>query len=199
MIAVAGLVGYLLGTFPSADIAARLATRGRTSIRNKGSGNPGSLNTLRVLGVRWGAFVLVLDVGKGLAAGFAGMVIAGDAGAYVGATAAIAGHVFPVWTRFRGGKGVATSVGACLATFPAFFPVDFVVVLLGALRSRQAEHSSRIACAIWVTSAALWWRMDWPNLWGPAPGPGMLASAVVGSALILVAFSNSRRQAAQNN
>lgn len=197
MIVLAAVVGYLLGSFPSADLVARIASKGAVDIRRNGSGNPGTLNAARVLGKWWGVVVFVLDLAKGIAAGLAGFALARDVGAYVGATAAVGGHIFPVWSRFRGGKGVATSAGACLAVFPAFFPIDLVASLFGTLVSRRAERGTQIACAIWVTSAALWWAFDWPNLWGPEPGPGLLAFAVVGSGMILWAFADARRRGAE--
>lgn len=193
MLVLAVVVGYLLGSFPSADIVTRLLTRGRVDLRSAGSGNPGALNTYQVIGVAGGATVLALDVAKGAAAALAGAALAGDAGAYAAATAAIAGHVLPVWSRFRGGKGVATSAGVCLVVFPAYFPIDLVVALLGALRSRRAEAGTQVACAIWVLSALLWWAFDWPNWWGPPPAAGLVGLATVGSALILGAFARARR------
>lgn len=190
ILAVAG--GYLLGTFPSADLVTRLATRGRVDIRQTGSGNPGTLNAIQVLGGGWGVVVLGLDVAKGIVAGFVGLVLVGDGGAYAAATASIAGHIFPVWTRFRGGKGVATSAGACLAVFPAYFPINLVVALLSALRARRAELGTWVGCGVWVLSACLWWAFDWPNLWGPAADPGLVAFSAVGSAMILWAFGTAK-------
>ncbi len=189
---LAVLFGYVLGSFPSADLVTRVATRGQVEIRRVGSGNPGTLNAMQVLGTVWGVVVLGLDLAKGIAAGFVGLAFAGDGGAYAAATASIGGHIFPVWTRFRGGKGVAVSAGACLAVFPAYFPINLVVALLSALRSRRAELGTRVGCAVWVLSACLWWVFEWPNLWGPAPGPGLLAFSVAGSAMILWAFSAAK-------
>src|ERR1700683_3072213 len=99
-------VGYLLGTFPTAVLVTRLATRGSVDIRTTGSGNPGGLNTAQVVGRAWGGVVIAVDVAKGIGAGLLGWVIAGPVVAYGAATAAIAGHIWPLWTRFRGGKGV---------------------------------------------------------------------------------------------
>ena len=195
MIVLATLAGYLLGTFPSADLVTRIATRGKVDIRDVGTGNPGALNAIHILGNRWGLVVLALDVAKGVAAGFVGFGLAGGCGAYAAATASIAGHIFPVWTRFRGGKGVATSAGACLAVFPAYFLLDLAVALLSAVRSGRATLGTQIGCGIWVAASALWWAFDWPNLWGPAPGPGLLAFAVIGSAMILRAFNVAKREA----
>jgi glycerol-3-phosphate acyltransferase PlsY len=186
---LAGLVGYTLGTFPSAVLAARVATRGAVDIREAGTGNPGARNALDVLGAKWGLLILVADMVKGIVAGFAGMAIGGDAGAYAAATLAIAGHIFPVWSGFRGGKGVATSAGACFAVFPVYFPVDVAVTMVGALVKRTAERVTQASCAVWCAAALAWWRADLPNGWGPKPTWGLFAFAVVSSAMILGKFA----------
>ena len=146
MIALAIVAGYLLGTFPSAELITRIATRGKVDIREFGSGNPGTLNAIHAIGNVWGMVVLFFDVAKGVAAGFLGWALAGPEGAYAAATASIAGHIFPVWSGFRGGKGVATSAGACLAVFPAYFPINLAVALLerGALGPGDARHPDRV-------------------------------------------------------
>ena len=188
MIVAAALVGYLLGTFPSADLVTRVATRGQVDIRAVGSGNPGTYNAIKSIGTKWGIVVLVLDVAKGLAAGVLGRELAGDAGAYLAATLAIAGHIWPVWTRFRGGKGVATSAGSSLAVFPVYVPVNLAVAYLGAVKAQRTLVGTQLGCVVWIVAAALWWAFDLPNLWGPPPGPGLLAFSVAGTAMILLAF-----------
>lgn len=192
---VAAVAGYLLGTFPSADLAARGARRGGppVDLRAAGSGNPGATNAAQVLGRRWGLVVLALDLLKGVAAGFLGMAIAGDGGGYAAATAAVAGHTFPVWTHFRGGKGVATVAGATLAVFPVYFPIELAVVAIGALALRNAERAVQVSTVIGIVAATLWWAADLPNGWGPPPGPGLVAFAAVSSALILTRFAQARR------
>lgn len=195
MIVLAVVAGYLLGTFPSADLVTRVATRGRVDIRAVGSGNPGTLNAIQSVGTTWGLVVLVLDIAKGVAAGFLGGALAGAPGAYLGATASVAGHIFPVWTRFHGGKGVATSAGACIAVFPAYVPIDLVVAFLGAARSRQAVVGTRIGCAVWVVASVLWWSFGWSNLWGPKPSVWLVGFALVGAGMILWAFRHASRPA----
>lgn len=197
MIVVVLVVGYLLGTFPSADLVTRIATRGQVDIRQVGTGNPGTLNAMKSIGTGWGIVVLVLDVAKGIAAGLLGRWIAGADGAYAAATTSIAGHIFPVWTRFRGGKGVATSAGACMAVFPLYFPLDAAVAYLSAVRSRRATIGTQVGCVVWVVAAVVWTAFDWPNLWGPPPGAGLIAFAVVGSAMILWAFWHGNRELAR--
>jgi glycerol-3-phosphate acyltransferase PlsY len=188
----AGVLGYLLGTFPSAGVATRLAGAGG-DLRDEGSGNPGALNAATVLGRRWGLAVLAADMGKGAAAGGLGRALAGDTGAYVAATASIGGHIAPVWSGFRGGKGVATSAGACLAVFPVYFPIDAAVAFATAAASQQAERSIQISSAAWTVAAVLWWRRSLPNGWGPAPSPALAGFAAVSSVMILAKFRAARR------
>jgi len=191
---VGALAGYVLGTFPTAVVVTRLATRGAVDIRSVGSGNPGGLNTALVVGKRWGAVVMLVDAAKGLAGGLVGWAIGGDAGAYAGATAAIAGHIFPVWTGFRrGGKGVATSAGSVLAVFPVFFPLDAAVAAAGAIGVRNARRAIELSSAVWVAAGLGWWLADLPNLWGPEPSWGLFAFCAVSAALILGKFAAGAR------
>lgn len=189
----AGLAGYLAGTFPSADVASRLATGGRVDLRSSGSNNPGALNAAQQLGSRWGVAVLVADATKGFVGAVAGRHLAGAPGAYLAATTAIGGHIAPVWSRFRGGKGVATSAGSCLAVFPAYFPIDAAVAAISAARSGRAETSVRVSALVWTASAFVWWKRGWPNLWGPRPTAGLPAFALVGSTMIVAKFASAGR------
>lgn len=184
--------GYLLGTVPSADVAARLASGGATDLREAGSGNPGAVNAMAVLGAGWGYAVLAGDVGKGAVACTLGRAFAGSAGAHTAGSAAVVGHCFPVWNGFRGGKGVAASAGQCLATFPAYFPIDLGVAWATARWRRQAAATTAIASAAWVVGGLVWWRRGWPNGWGPRPGPGLPLAAAVSSAVILSRFRAAR-------
>ncbi len=188
----AGAVGYLCGSFPSADLAARLATRGRLDLRAQGSGNPGATNAAKVLGTAWGMGVLTADVAKGFAAGMLGMALGGNAGGYLAATLAVAGHIVPVWSRFRGGKGVATSAGACLAVFPAYFLIDLLVAAIGALAARRAERATQLSGIVWTAAALVWWRASLANGWGPDPSFGLLAFAAVSTVMILTKFALAR-------
>lgn len=168
----AAVGGYLVGTFPSADLAARLAGREQVDLRRQGSRNPGALNVGRLLGRRAGTAVLAADIGKGVVASLVGRRLAGDTGAHVGAVAAVAGHCYPLWTGFRGGKGVATSIGQCVATMPLYAPLDVGIALgLGRIPGlpRPAWISVGTASVAWIGAGALWWRRGLPNLWGPRP------------------------------
>jgi glycerol-3-phosphate acyltransferase PlsY len=140
--------------------------------------------------------VLAADMAKGTIAGLVGRAVAGDTGAYAAATGSIAGHIAPVWNGFQGGKGVATSAGACLAVFPVYFPIDAAVAATSAAASQQAERSIQMSCAVWTTAAVVWWRRGLPNAWGPETGPGLPLFAAASSAMILAKFRSTRRTSA---
>ncbi|HEV8115033.1 MAG TPA: glycerol-3-phosphate acyltransferase [Acidimicrobiales bacterium] len=184
----AALVGYLVGTTPSADLAARLASGGTIDLRTSGSGNPGGANAYTLLGPRWGAAVIGADIAKGTAASFLGRTVAGDTGGCVAGAASVIGHCFPVYGR--GGKGVGASVGQCLATFPAYFPIDLAVAgLTSTSRWRARARAATLASsALWVLSGALWWRRRWPNLWGPRPTVALPLANLVSSGVIAYRF-----------
>lgn len=107
------LVGYFIGAISFAVIVAR--SQG-VDIFKEGSGNPGATNVKRTLGKKWGNTVFILDALKGLvAAGWPLLVYGDDRLGVIGLIAAILGHSFSVFLKFRGGKGVATTIGGLLA------------------------------------------------------------------------------------
>lgn len=108
-------IAYLVGTFPSAVLVARA---NGVDISQVGSGNPGASNVTRVLGWRKGLWVYVLDAAKGALATGVALAIDGRPLAYWCGAAAIVGHMFPVFRRFRGGKGVATGSGVLVVLHP---------------------------------------------------------------------------------
>ena len=130
------------------------------------------MNALRVLGRRAGLVVAAADIGKGVLACVAGRALAGDAGAHTAGVAAVVGHCYPAATGFRGGKGIATSFGQCIATFPAFAPLDVVIAAtvtrIPGLR-RPARVSVAVSSSSWILAGVIWWKRDLPNPWGPRP------------------------------
>src|SRR5207249_4063406 len=128
--AAAALVAYLLGSIPFGFIAGSIAG---VDVREHGSGNIGATNTLRVLGKKYGYAVFVADVLKGFLAVRIALWLAhfDPATSYFIAILAaffvVVGHSFPVWLRFRGGKGVAAAAGACLGLVPA---ATFIAVIV---------------------------------------------------------------------
>ena len=110
-------IGYGLGSIPVGYLLVRLRT-GR-DLRQSGTGSTGATNVARVLGRPGFVAVFVLDLAKGIAAVLLAGALTDDRGVVAGAgVAVVAGHLWPVWLRFRGGKGLATGFGACLALSP---------------------------------------------------------------------------------
>lgn len=124
ILVITALIGYLLGSISFSYIIAKKIKK--VDIRQHGSGNAGATNTLRVLGVGPAVSVLALDILKGIIAVWIGLVLAQDnSGLYpaIGGLAAILGHNWPIYYGFRGGKGVATTIGviASLVLLPALY------------------------------------------------------------------------------
>lgn len=134
MIYVIGIIlSYLLGSIPMGLILTKIAGKG--DLRKVGSGNIGATNVMRVGGLRMAGLVWLLDMAKAIAAVLIGKYIAGDAfGAWCG-FAAIVGHCYPVWLRFKGGKGISSLFGVLLAVSPMSFAVCGIEWLLVALTS----------------------------------------------------------------
>jgi len=149
LIAIMLAAAYLVGSIPTAVIAGRLLKG--TDIRSQGSGNAGATNAARILGFTAGLVVAAIDLAKGLAAVLLVSLIAplsGSAGPVLCGIAAVAGHVFPVFAGFRGGKGVATSAGAAIALFPALAPICLAAFLLAAALSRWVVVASLTAAFV---------------------------------------------------
>ena len=122
------IIGYLLGAISFAVIIAR--SKG-VDIFKEGSGNPGATNVKRILGRKWGNAVFALDALKGFtAAGLPLMIYHDDRLAVIGLIAAILGHSFSVFLKFRGGKGVATTIGGLLALMWPVLLIGLVVWLI---------------------------------------------------------------------
>lgn len=139
------LAAYLIGAIPVGFLVARVA--GGTDIRRSGSGNIGATNVLRTLGTGPAVLTLVGDIVKGyLAVRSAGAIGPEAWTAAGGAVAAVAGNCWPIFLGFRGGKGVATGLGAFLALIPwAVAPAAVLWVAVTAL-SRYVSMASVIAC-----------------------------------------------------
>jgi len=120
------LIGYLVG---SVSFAVCVARAKGVDIFSQGSGNPGATNVKRVLGRRAGNFVFLLDFLKGTLAAGIGLWLAGDPGGIAGAAGAVGGHSCSVFLKFRGGKGVAATMGALLALLPWVLLAGLVVWL----------------------------------------------------------------------
>ncbi len=138
-------LGYLLGTFPSATLIARA---NGVDIATFGSGNPGASNVTRALGWRKGVWVYVLDAGKGAIAAGLGLALDGRPLAYWCGAAAIIGHMFPVFRRFKGGKGVATGSGVLLIVQPILAPLAVALWWVISKLTGKAALGSVVAAAL---------------------------------------------------
>lgn len=150
---------------------------------------------MKVLGKKAGYTIMAVDIAKGAVAAGVGGVVAGPVGSHAAATASVVGHCLPVWNGGRGGKGVAASVGQCLATFPAYFPVDLTVAAITASNPRwkqRAFAATAVSSVCWVLAGVLWWRRQWSNLWGPRPTASLPIAAAASSAMIAYKFLSAR-------
>jgi glycerol-3-phosphate acyltransferase PlsY len=139
-------LGYLIGSVPFAFLITRWA--GGADIRVIGSGNVGAANVLRSVGTRAAVWTALLDVAKGAGAVAAVWSAGGSARTAAAAgVAAIAGHIYPVWLRFRGGKGVATSFGVFVALAPAG-ALGALAIFVAAVRLTRYVSVGSMAAAI---------------------------------------------------
>jgi len=146
-------LGYLLGSIPFGLILTRLA--GTADLRSVGSGNIGATNVLRTGRKDLAAATLVLDALKGtLAVVAAARLFGGPMSPLAGAAGAFLGHVYPVWLRFRGGKGVATFLGGLIG---AFWPgaIVFALVWLAVAASTRYSSAAALAASLAAPLAAL--------------------------------------------
>jgi len=142
---LATAVGYIFGSIPFGLVLCRMAGLG--DIRQIGSGNIGATNVLRT-GNKPLAFVtLILDTGKGAIAVFTFMALVGPLGAVLAGVAAVVGHNFPIWLKFKGGKGVATTLGTLLAMAPFVGVGACLTWFVAAVLFRMSSLSALLALA----------------------------------------------------
>jgi glycerol-3-phosphate acyltransferase PlsY len=182
VVVVAAVLGFFIGSINPATI---IATFLHADLR-QGSGNPGATNAGRVLGLRWGVVVGLLDVLKGFVPTFLALLLVDRFTAYVVGLATILGHVLSPFLKGRGGKGVATSLGAILAVFPWFALGMLIVFGLILWRSRWVAGSSIAAAVLLMLYAVL----------APLPDPvaaGRVWGLCVALVVIVRHFDNVRR------
>jgi len=150
---VAFVIGYLLGSIPFGLVLTKLA--GTADLRSVGSGNIGATNVLRTGRKGLAAATLLLDMLKGTAAVIISGYFGGPNAAMLAALGAFLGHLFPVWLKFRGGKGVAVYIGVLLGLFWPAAVVFCAVWLTTAFTSRYSSLSALVAS--FVTPLFLWW------------------------------------------
>jgi len=150
---VAFVIGYLLGSIPFGLILTRLA--GTQDLRSVGSGNIGATNVLRTGRKGLAAATLLLDALKGTAAVVISGYIAGPNAAMLAGLGAFLGHLFPVWLKFKGGKGVAVYIGILLGLFWPGALFFCLMWLATAFTTRYSSLSALVAA--FVTPLFLWW------------------------------------------
>jgi acyl phosphate:glycerol-3-phosphate acyltransferase len=150
---VAFVLGYLLGSIPFGLILTKLA--GTQDLRSIGSGNIGATNVLRTGRKGLAAATLICDMLKGTIAVVLSGYFGGPNAAMLAALGAFLGHLFPVWLKFKGGKGVAVYIGVLIGLFWPAAVVFCVVWVATAATSRYSSLSALVAS--FVTPIFLWW------------------------------------------
>lgn len=154
------IISYLLGSVPMGLLLTKMMGKG--DLRKVGSGNIGATNVMRVGGLRMAGAVWLLDMAKAIIAVFIGRYVAGDVfGAWCG-FAAIVGHCYPVWLKFKGGKGISSMFGVLLAVSPIAFVICAIEWLLVALTSGKSSFGATVVfCQIPVLGFILGWNFGW--------------------------------------
>ncbi|HVF90991.1 MAG TPA: glycerol-3-phosphate 1-O-acyltransferase PlsY [Blastocatellia bacterium] len=189
------ILAYMLGSIPFGYLLVKYVFTGGEDVRKVGSGSTGATNVMRRAGIKAGLLTYVFDVLKGLAAVLVTKSLIGDDYAWIGAAAvaAIAGHIFPVFLNFRGGKGVATGVGVYLALAP--YSVLSTLVLWGAIVyfTRYVSLGSIIG-----TAAVPFWTLLYYGWLQPSPHlNALLVVAVAGCALIVARHGENIKRLSQ--
>jgi acyl phosphate:glycerol-3-phosphate acyltransferase len=165
-------LGYLVGSIPFAYVLSR---RQGIDLRRTGSGNVGASNVLRTTGARAAVLAMMLDGVKGtLAVVMAQLLSAGPIATVAAAFAAIVGHVYPVWLRFRGGKGVATAAGAFALLAPKAMGIAAAVFLVAVIATRYISVGSIAGALTLVIVAVI------------TDVPGVVAIGATASTIIIV-------------
>ena len=168
------VIAYLLGSIPTAWLVARRASRGETDIRQTGDGNAGARNVGRIFGCKWGVFVALADIAKGAVAvlafnALADLVVplrADDAVNLPGMLAGVAtivGQIWPVWLRFRGGRGAATAIGVTAAVLPG----PALLMMAPTLVILTITRSTTLALAFVYLSSVVVAKTMFGFPWGP--------------------------------
>jgi glycerol-3-phosphate acyltransferase PlsY len=148
------IIGYLLGSIPTAYIVARL--RKGIDIRNVGSRNMGAANVMREIGTPEGIFVGLIDIAKGAGAILIAQTLnISELWVFGAGFAALVGHNFPVFAGFRGGKGSATVIGIFLVLAPLSMLVTLVIVAIPFFTTRKFSAAILIGIALVVVGFAL--------------------------------------------
>lgn len=131
------VLAYLIGSFSSAYVVGRIFKK--IDIRNHGSGNAGATNALRIMGSKLGVLTFFMDFAKGIVAVLVGTGLGGYTGGMIAALFAVLGHNWPIFFKFKGGKGIATTIAA-MAMLQ--FPITLLSVVVGVLTAAISRYVS---------------------------------------------------------
>lgn len=168
---IALIAGYLLGSIPFGYLAGR--AKG-VDLRSLGSGNIGAANAFRNLGRSWGIGVMVCDIGKGVVGALIGRWLTDDPWPIFVGAAVMVGAIFPIWLRFKGGKGVAAGAGVMIGLFPIVSACLLPLWLVIVLTSRMTSLASILTAAAFTPLA---WAFGYP--WQYLILAGAMSSLVI--------------------
>ena len=157
---IAAVVGYGLGAVNPAAIVARVFG---IDLRTTGSGNPGATNVGRALGARWGVVVGFLDILKGFLPAWAFGYFVGQTAGEVAGLAAVIGHITSPYLRGRGGKGVATTLGAILGVQPLLAIPVLVAFGLGVAVWHRVGLGAVLGAVALIVSGIVGWTVGWTD------------------------------------
>ena len=191
------LIGYIFGMFVSGFFLGKFK---HVDLREKGSGNVGTTNTARVLGLKYGAITLLCDCLKPVLASLVVWLIFGRA--YAGhirllilyaSFGAVLGHDFPAFMKFKGGKGVATSVGLILLCFPQAFPICAVLFFSAVGITRYVSLGSILAAVGFGAQAIVMGYLGWLSYPAGNVGEAVVIAEIISVLVIILHRSNIAR------
>ena len=191
------LIGYIFGMFVSGFF---LGKSKHVDLREEGSGNVGTTNTARVLGLKYGAITLLCDCLKPVLASLVVWLIFGRA--YAGhirllilyaSFGAVLGHDFPAFMKFKGGKGVATSVGLILLCFPQAFPICAVLFFSAVGITRYVSLGSILAAVGFGAQAIVMGYLGWLSYPAGNVGEAVVIAEIISVLVIILHRSNIAR------
>lgn len=181
---LAAVLAYVIGGIPFGYLLVRMKTG--EDVRSKGSGNIGATNVLRTTGRAAGVLTLILDIGKGVAAVWLAGKLTGNSPAAmsIAALAVMAGHAYPVFLKFRGGKAVASFIGAFLMLTPLPLFAALLIFVIVVAVTRHISLGSIVAAGSLPLAVYL---IEHP------PPPVLLASLIAGAFIIYRHAANIQR------
>ncbi len=182
---LAAVVGYGLGAVNPAAIIAKVV---HVDLRGSGSGNPGATNVGRVLGPRWGVLVGALDILKGFIPAVVFGILGGQTAGEVAGLAAVVGHITSPYLKGRGGKGVATTLGAILGVQPLLAIPVLIAFGIGVLIWHRVGLGAVLGAVVLAISGVVGWLTGWTDqadMW----------FAVILAAIVLVRHQRNVREA----